>query len=109
MEIYSKAVMSGGCVVAGTKMIMSNGNHKNIEDVKEGEMVKTLFGDKTIKHTWTPETLEDGEPECFEVKFEDGSTVTCSENHMFLIDNVWTKVKDLCVGVDLIEISSQNT
>jgi RecA/RadA recombinase len=109
MEMFSKAVMSGGCVVAGTKIIMSDGNHKNIEDVKEGEMVKTLLGDKSIKHTWTPETLEDGEPECFEVKFEDGSTVTCSENHMFLVDNVWTKVKDLSVGVDLVDISSQNT
>ena len=109
MELYSKAVMSGGCVVSGTKIIMSDGQHKNIEDVKEGELVKTLIGDKSIKHTWTPETLENGEPDCFEVTFEDGSKVTCSENHMFLVNGVWTKVKDLNVGVNLTDICSQNT
>lgn len=109
MEMYSKAVMSGGCVVEGTKIIMSDGSHKNIESVVEGEYVKTLIGDKVIKHTWNPDTLMDGEPECFEISFEDGSSVICSENHKFLVDGVWTEVRDLSVYSNVTDIYSLNT
>lgn len=109
MEMFSKAVMSGGCVVENTKIIMSDGTHKNIQDVVEGEYVKTLIGDKIIKYTWTPDTLENGEPECFEVTFEDGSTVVCSENHMFLVDGEWTEVKNIKISSDVTDIRSRNT
>ena len=104
MSMYPKDIMSGGCVVAGTKIIMADGSLKSIEEVVENEEVKTLFGNKRVKHTWNPETLIEGNPECFEVEFEDGHKVICSENHKFLIGENWVELKDIVVGDDVVDI-----
>ena len=66
-------------------------------------MVKTLDGDKEVTAVWNPETLDDGEPECFEVEFEDGYKVICSDKHKFLISGEWVEAKDLAVGMDSAE------
>lgn len=104
MSLYPKDIMSGGCVVAGTKIIMADGSLKPIEEVVENEKVKTLIGNKRVKHTWNPETLAEGHPECFEVEFEDGHKVVCSENHKFLIGERWVELKDIVVGDDVVNI-----
>ena len=98
MELYSKDVVGGGCLVEGTKIKLADGTFKNVEDFLVGDLVKTLDGDKEVTYTWNPETLDDGEPECFEVEFEDGYKVICSDKHKFLIDNEWVEAKDLIVG-----------
>lgn len=101
LEMYSKDVVGGGCVIKGTKIIMANGDIKNIEDVTPGELVKTMSGDKPITHVWNPETLLNGTPECYEVEFEDGYTVVCSDIHRFYKDGVWTPISELKIGDDL--------
>ena len=98
MELYSKDVVGGGCLVEGTKIKLADDTFKNVEDFLVGDLVKTLDGDKEVTYTWNPETLDDGEPECFEVEFEDGYKVICSDKHKFLIDNEWVEAKDLIVG-----------
>lgn len=107
-EMFSKTVMSGGCVVSGTKIQMGDGSLKNVEDIKEGEFVKSMVGTSMVTHTWNPDTLEVGEPECYEVEFEDGYKVTCSDIHKFLIMDgdtpKWVMAKDLVVGMDNVEI-----
>lgn len=95
MEIYSKQVVSGGCLVADTKIVMSDGTLKNVQDILPGEFVKTLNGPKEVTHSWTPETLIDGTPECYEVTFEDGYSVTCSANHPFLTTEGWVSADKL--------------
>lgn len=97
MELYSKDVVGGGCLVKGTKIKLADGTFKNVEDFLVGDLVKTFDGDKEVTYTWNPETLDDGEPECFEVEFEDGYKVICSDKHKFLIDNEWVEAKDLIV------------
>ena len=79
---------------------------KNIEDVLVGEFVETLEGHQEVTHTWTPETLDDGNPECYEIEFEDGYVVTCSPTHRFLVDGEWIEAHDLVSGVDCDEIGS---
>ena len=101
MELYSKDVVGGGCLMEGTKIKLADGTFKNVEDFLVGDLVKTLDGDKEVTYTWNPETLDDGEPECFEVQFEDGYKVICSDKHKFLIDNEWVEAKDLIVGSDV--------
>jgi len=101
MELYSKDVVGGGCLVAGTKIKLADGKFKNVEDFLVGDLVKTLDGDKEVTYTWNPETLDDGEPECFEVEFEDGYRVICSDKHKFLINNEWVEAKDLIIGTDV--------
>ena len=100
MEIgmFPKAIVGGGCLMEGTKIKLADGTFKNVEDFLVGDLVKTLDGDKEVTYTWNPETLDDGEPECFEVQFEDGYKVICSDKHKFLIDNEWVEAKDLIVG-----------
>jgi len=103
-DMFPKAVVSGGCLVEGTKLIMYDGSLKNIENIVVGEMVQTMSGPMPVTHTWTPETLETGEPECIEVTFEDGFSVTCSENHPFLIDGKWVEAKNISENDEITTI-----
>lgn len=98
-EIYSKAVVSGGCVVAGTEIQTPTGL-KKVEDFNVGEKVITLSGEQIVTHIWNPDTLEDGMPECYELTFEDGYVVTVSDKHKFLVDGKWVEAKDLTIGID---------
>jgi len=99
-EMFSKTVVGGGCVVAGTKIIMADGTIKNIEDVLVGDMVKTKDGDNKVTATWNPETLVNGTPECYEIVFEDGYKVICSDIHKFWFNptKTWFEAKDMRVG-----------
>lgn len=99
-ELYSKPIVSGGCLVEGSKIKMFDGNTKPIECVEVGDLVSTLSGAKSVIRTWNPETLENGTPECYKVTFEDGHIVTCSDVHEFLIDGNWIEAKDLIAGND---------
>lgn len=103
-EMYAKTVVSGGCLLAGTQIKMSDGSLKKIEEVQVGDKVVTMIGDKIVTHAWNPETLIEGTPECYTIQFEDGYEVTCSENHMFYIDEQWIKAKDLVVGMDVKQL-----
>ena len=97
--LFPKAIVSGGCVVKGT-MIQTPNGLKAIEDFNEGDVVITQYGEQTVKATWNPNTLDEGTPECYEVEFEDGYTVTCSANHKFIIDGKWIAAKNLTVGLN---------
>lgn len=99
MGLFPKAIVSGGCVVEGTKIQTPDGL-KEVQDFNVGEKVITQYGDKEVKAVWNPDTLEDGMPECYEIEFEDGNKVTCSDKHKFLIDDKWVEAKDLIVGMD---------
>ncbi len=97
-EMYSKPVVSGGCLEAGVEITMYDGTFKKIEDIKVGDIVKTLSGPKLVTDTWDPDTLEFGEPECYEIEFEDGTSVVCSNHHPFLVNEEWVDAEDLHEG-----------
>lgn len=98
--LFPKDIVSGGCVVEGT-MIQTPGGLKAVEDFNVGEKVITLVGPKVVTHVWNPDTLDNGEPECYEIEFEDGYIVTCSDKHKFLVDGKWVEAQNLSVGVDV--------
>ena len=97
-EMFSKAVVSGGCLVPGSKIMLADGTLKNVEDFVVGDIVQTMDGPQPVTAVWTPETLEDGEPEVYKITFEDGFTIECSDRHPFLLDGKWVMAKDLVVG-----------
>ncbi len=106
--LYPKTIVGGGCVVAGTKIRMSSGVYKNVEDIKENDKVDTLLGPKNVDNTWNPDTLDEGEPECFEIEFEDGFKVTCSDAHKFLVQSldgtrVWVRADELLDGMSIVQ------
>lgn len=100
--LYPKDIVGGGCLVAGTKIQLADGSMKTVEDFTVGDLVKTLDGDKSVTAIWNPDTLEDGEPECYEIEFDDGYKVICSDKHKFLIEKRWVEAKDLVVGMESV-------
>lgn len=97
--LFPKDIVSGGCVVEGTKIQTQRGLVE-IQDVKEDDIIVTQYGDKEVKALWNPDTLEEGNPECYEIEFEDGYSVTCSADHKFIVDGKWVAAKDLIVNMD---------
>lgn len=100
--MHGKQKASGGCLIAGSMVRMGNGSLKPIESIMVGEEVQSIGGPAKVTHTWNPDTLVEGEPDCFEIEFEDGSIITCSETHMFLNrDNQWISAIDLVEGMEM--------
>jgi intein/homing endonuclease len=79
-----------------------------VEQIEVGEDVRTLVGTSIVTHTWNPETLEVGEPDCYEIEFEDGYKVTCSDSHRFLVmlDDVptWVEARKLVEGMNCVQV-----
>ena len=102
--MFPKDIVGGGCVVAQTKIKMVDDSLKSIENIIVGDKVITNDGPKNVTDVWNPETLADGNPECFEVEFEDGYKVTVSENHKFLSETGWVKVTDKLFDKNFISV-----
>lgn len=100
-EMYSKQIVSGGCLVLDTEIVMSDGSFKAIQNIQPGDRVYTVDGPKDVLHNWDPETLEVGERDCVRLTFEDGSVVECSEDHPFFIEGQVIYANELQVGDDL--------
>jgi RecA/RadA recombinase len=96
--------MGGGCLIAGTKIKTPDGC-KNIEDILVGDYVKTMFGIEQVV-----DTFEFDDKELYEIEFDDGSIVTCSGDHKFMIDSVdgyiWVSADKLFEGEVLMDINN---
>ena len=97
-SLYPKAIVSGGCVDGSTEIKMADGSVLEMKNVLPGMFVETIDGAREVSHSWDPETLENGLTECFEVEFEDGSTVVCSHDHPFFVDGVQMPLREISVG-----------
>jgi hypothetical protein len=89
--------MSGGCLVSGTKIQTPKGLVE-IQNLKVGDSVSTLFGDKEITETFTF-----NDKDVYEICFEDGSKVKCSGDHKFLVNGEWMTVYNLLDSVKSTE------
>lgn len=97
--LYPKAIVSGGCLEENTMIKTVNGPVA-VQDIRPGMIVETMVGPREVTRAWTPDTLADGEPECYKITFEDGSSVVCSDAHEFLVNGNWVEARDLKVGDD---------
>lgn len=100
--LFPKAIVSGGCVVAGTQIKLSDGSLIAVENIEPGMYVATMSGKKLVTRTWNPDTLNEGNPECYKITFEDGSSVICSDTHEFMLNSNWVEAKDLKVHDDVM-------
>jgi hypothetical protein len=103
-EMFSKPVLSGGCLLEGTELIMADGSKKSIEQISIGEMVHTMMGPKEVTATWNPDTLLDGTPDCYRITFEDGNSVVCSDMHPFMVNGEWIFARDLKNNMEVTTI-----
>lgn len=99
-EMFSKAVVSGGCFEEGTLIRLADGSNKPINEINVGDLVITRDGVRDVTHTWNPDTLLEGEPDCYELEFEDGHKVVCSDTHPFSVNGQWVQAQDLQIGVE---------
>lgn len=98
IEMWSKPVVSGGCLIEGTEIRMADGSVREVQNINEGEFVETKLGPRKVTAAWNPDTLADGTPECYEIQFSDGSTVVCSDEHRFLVNGQWVEAMNLKEG-----------
>lgn len=103
--LYPKDIVGGGCVVKDT-MIQTPNGLKAIQDFKEGDVVITKYGEQVVSNVWNPDSLNDGNTECYEIEFEDGYKVVCSANHKFIINGNWIEAQNLVSGMDAETLSS---
>jgi RecA/RadA recombinase len=89
--------MGGGCLVAGTKIQTPEGLVE-IQNLKVGDFVSTLYGDKEVTKTFIF-----NDKEVFELSFDDGTIVRCSGDHKFLVNGVWLSVNDMLVSAKNME------
>lgn len=90
--------MSGGCLVAGTPVVLADGSIKNIEDIAAGEMVKTLYGPCLIADTFSFR-----DKPVYEIVLDTGEIIRCSAEHRFLVDGDWITAEMLSAG-DAVEV-----
>lgn len=94
--------ISGGCLLAGTGVVMADGSIKAIEGIQIGEQVQTLYGSREVTQTWR------FEKETYTLVTEDGRAVTCSPEHKFLTvtpeGQIWVAARDLREGDELVTV-----
>lgn len=80
LDLFSKNVQSGGCLIEGTQIRLWNGELVNIEDVKEGDNLRGLeFAANPVTKTYT------FKKPCVKVTFDDGTSMIVSNEHRFAL------------------------
>ena len=74
------------CITEKHEVLMSDNSYKFIKDIKIGDFVKTIIGDKEVLNTSKYE-------KCLIVKLtlEDGTELECTPNHKFLVTTEWSE------------------
>lgn len=103
---YTPKEMGGGCLVMGT-LIKTPTGPKEIQEIKIGEVVETVFGPKPVTNTFSF-----NDKDVYELTLDDGNTVRCSGNHRFLVSGEWMSVANMldmaknteCLNIEVADI-----
>lgn len=101
--LFSKKVQSGGCLVAGTKVIIDKGHcfdfieTKNIEEIEISDKVVTLFGNKPVLNTF-----QFAKKDVFKITLENDEVIECSGDHKFLVNGRWIDTYQLFDNLNVV-------
>jgi hypothetical protein len=100
-------IVSGGCLTAGHKIKMADGQMKPIENIVLGDSVLTIEGQGDVI-----KTFEFNDREVFEIELENGKILQATGEHKFLIENndgelLWKTVNELSDGDDILYVDQQ--
>jgi hypothetical protein len=85
--------------LAGDTLVKTNRGSINIKDINVGDMVYTQNGMQKVLDTLGPERLDSEDKEFFELQFDDGSTVRCTNDHKFLdVFGNWVEAGSMNMG-----------
>lgn len=90
------------CMTGESEVLLADGTAARIDSVRVGDEVATLEGPARVTGTFASE----GEEEVFEVRFEDGTKIECTGDHMLMVDREWVRVSDLVEAEGVINTQS---
>lgn len=89
-------VVSGGCLVENTMVLMDNNEFKEIQNISIGDIVRTCNGGNQVVNTW------EYERPTYNLILSNGKEIKCSPEHKFLIlrnnKEEWISAEDLLDG-----------
>lgn len=100
-----------GCFKKGTKILMYTLEEKPIEEIKSGEMVVVFdeitktFSSRPVKQLIVQES--DIEIKWIEIVLENGKTITCTEEHLFLTDRGWVEASNLDLKDNILDYNRE--
>lgn len=100
----------GACFVAGTEIELEGGDHKNIEDIVEGDIVVTFneeTGEKEGKKVY--ETVSPIHDDIVTYSLEDGSSVTSTYDHPYYVEGLELKSSNPAQTNELYNIDKEVT
>lgn len=86
------------CSLGNTPVLMSDGSYKELSNIKVGENVFTINGDKEVQDIFKYENVR-----TIKLFFEDDITFECSPQHKFLIGEDYTKEESWITAEELNE------
>ena len=86
----------GGCFAQGTKVLMSDGNEKNIEDVKPGELIKTRKSslDARLVDAMISDTYKTHVSGYLLIN----GRLRMTDNHKILVNGLWKEAAEIKLG-----------
>ncbi len=93
------------CFAQGTQVSLANGECASIENITIGTMVRS-FDPEAGKFVEKQVTAvhDNGSKKCIELQFDDGRTLVCTADHLFMTRNRgWIRAGDLTDEDDVVE------
>ena len=94
--------ISGGCLTAGHKVKLINGEVKDISEMELNDKVETLFGEDLVVNIWHYQKPT------INLELDTGETIECSYEHKFLVVSenglIWVEAKDLNEFDEIISV-----
>ncbi|MBI4078795.1 MAG: hypothetical protein HY429_00635, partial [Candidatus Levybacteria bacterium] len=104
--IYTDLAGGGGCFLAGTKIAMSDGTSKNIEDVQVGDTILTRESDTSQK------LVQDTVVKTFRHAVTDFLTINgmlhVTPVHRIFVNGEWREAKDARIGDTLLGLNGNS-
>ena len=92
------------CFSKDTKIMMSTGREKEIQNVKKGDSVKNITGVGEVLNTFINKVALD---RLFKIVIDANNVIYCSDSHLFMTDIGWVKAKNLTNRIVFLDRSSK--
>jgi archaellum biogenesis ATPase FlaH len=94
------------CALGDTPVLLANGEYKKLEEIKIGDIVLTIEGEKPVTNTFKYENTR-----TIKLHFENDVVIECSPLHKFLVGNdpknpeSWVTAEDLLEGNFVMQLN----
>jgi intein/homing endonuclease len=97
-----------GCVKEDSQIHMSDGTIREIKDIKKGDKVISydLINKKFVDSEVNSIVIQDVTEflDWYELEFENGKTLICTEDHPILTTVGWIQAKDITEKYDIVSL-----